>query len=303
MARRYGRSGGSGPGCVLLVLILVLYVMLGYLLSLPVLIPDALASQEPPLHATLPQLGILVALSYGAALGVDWSAGRGGRRRGPRWAVPLRAAVLAGLASLVAALVGTFLVPRVFGPDPGWALAADVQCAVVGAVARAWYKVVRGRARHTSRGRAAAVGAKPAPGEVWLALVPYRERDERSRHYCVILNARADHAEVLQITTKDKDGRPDHIRMGTDGWNRTGKPCWVEVGVAPRTVPYEDFLDDRAKGPCPPGTWRQIRRRQADLGPTRPPAGSSREAGVPAQRGPARRPGRWLGRLTGRSRV
>ncbi|MFJ1705049.1 hypothetical protein [Kitasatospora sp. NPDC088346] len=206
-------------------LIVVLFVALGYLLGLPVLVPDLMAAQDPPQHANLPQLGVLVALAYGTALVLAWTAGRGGRR-GPWWAVPLRAAVLTGLASLLAVLVREFLAPKVFGPEPGWVPTADLQCLVVGVAARVWFKVVRGRARRAPhRPPATAGGATPAPGEVWLALVPYRERDERSRHYCVIVNAHADHAEVLQITTKDKDDRPDHIRMGTDGWNRSGKPC------------------------------------------------------------------------------
>jgi hypothetical protein len=282
---------------------LIFFAVLGDLLALPVLIPDLLAVQEPPQQATVAQVAVLVAISYGVALLLDWLAGRA--RRVPLWVVPLRAAGLTALCSLVAVLVRDFLVPKIFGQDPGWTMAATVQCVVVGTLAWTWFKSVRAWARNAPHGwEVGGGGAQPSPGEVWLAMVPFRERDEEAKHYCVILRTYGDHAEVLQITSKNKENRDDHIRMRDEGWNWTGTPCWVEVGVPPRTVPFENFLTDRPQGPCPPTTWRQIKQRQAAVGSSRPPGGSRNPSrrpaapAVPGQSGPAR----WLSRLTDRRR-
>ncbi|MED7947998.1 hypothetical protein PUR56_04105 [Streptomyces sp. BE303] len=288
MARRYGSSGdgprgggrrSGGGGCLNAFFMLIFFTVLGYLLALPVLIPAVMKGQTPPLHATPAQVAILAGISYAVALLLDWQAGR--RRRVEPWVVPVRAAALTGLAALVAHLVGAYLAPQVFGVrDQAGANASALQCVVVGAIAWAWRLRVRSWAggpperswtpprRTDSRTRTV---ARPAAGEVWVAMVPFRDRAEAARHYCVILQAQQGYAEVLQITSKDKDHRDDYIRMENEGWDRTGKPSWVEVGMVPRRVPYESFLSDHPQGPCPPRIWREIQRRQSALGPGRPP--------------------------------
>ncbi len=299
---------------------LPLCAVLGYLLALPVLIPALVAAQRPPRHTTAGQLAILVGIAYAVALLLDRRAGRG--RRVARWVVPARAAVLTAVSSLVAQLVGGSVVPKVFeGRDPASANGYALQCLAVGALAWAWRLAVRAwagapaererpprgpRASRADGGTRGAAGsarasrtatvARPSAGEVWVAMVPFRDRAEAARHYCVVVGTRAGYAEVLQITSKDKDHRDDYIRMENEGWDRTGKASWVEIGIAPRRVPYESFLSDHPQGPCPPGIWREIQRRQAALGGGRVPRPRPVGGPAPSGRGPRRPPSSARGR-------
>ncbi|MER6359979.1 hypothetical protein [Kitasatospora sp. NPDC001527] len=312
MAYRYGSSAvpqrrrrPGGGGCLSAFFMLLFFVALGYPLALPVLMPALLEAQTPPQHVTSGQVAILVGIAYAVALLLDRQAGRA--RRVALWVVPARAAGLTAASSAAAHLVGAHLVPKVFGgQDPAAANGAALQCVVVGALAWAWRTRVRSwagdpspRVRTASRpvrgGTAprTATVARPAAGEVWVAMVPFRDRAEAARHYCVVVGARAGYAEVLQITSKDKEHRADYIRMENEGWDRTGKPSWVEIGMTPRRVPYESFLSDHPQGPCPPRTWQEIQRRQTALGPARPPRPPRpRPSGGPAPssspRGPRR---------------
>ncbi|MFD5506658.1 hypothetical protein ACFWIB_02640 [Streptomyces sp. NPDC127051] len=129
------------------------------------------------------------------------------------------------------------------------------------------------RRKNTFRVRVAAVlaavaaktiGARPRPGEVWLAMVPLREDPEqRLRHYCVVLETGSGAARVAQITSKDKDGRRDHIRIPNHGWDEfSGRSHWVEIGREPRVVPYRRFLKFRPQGPCPDAVWSELQARR-----------------------------------------
>ncbi|MFE6871978.1 hypothetical protein ACFVFS_36235 [Kitasatospora sp. NPDC057692] len=281
-------------------------MVLGYPLAVPVLVPALMRAQTPPQHTTPGQVAILAGIAYAVALLVDLQASRG-RRAAPRWVSPARAAALAAACSLVAHLVGAYLVPKALGAgqDPAAANGYALQCLAVGVFAWAWRLGVRAwagepverpRPRRTapSPDRASsrtATVSRPAAGEVWVAMVPFRDRAEAARHYCVVVGVRSGYAEVLQITSKDKDHRDDYIRMENEGWDRTGKPSWVEIGMAPRRVPYESFLSDHPQGPCPPRIWREIQRRQAAPGAARPPRPPrTRPSGGPAPsaRGPRR---------------
>ncbi|MFB6888167.1 hypothetical protein ACFCX4_02490 [Kitasatospora sp. NPDC056327] len=290
---------------------LLFFVALGYPLALPVMMPALMKAQNPPQHTTGGQVAILVAIAYAVALLLDWQAGRA--RRVEFWVVPARAAGLTAASSVVAHLVGAYAVPKVFGVHDGAAAnGLALQSVAVGALAWAWRTRVRSWAgepvprprtrpdRVRSGTRAATTVTRPAAGEVWVAMVPFRDRAEAARHYCVIVGVQQGYAEVLQITSKDKDHRDDYIRMENEGWDRTGKPSWIEIGMVPRRVPYESFLSDRPQGPCPPRVWREIQRRQAALGPGRPPRPrpSGGPSGGPAAsaRGPRRPPNSARGR-------
>ncbi|MFC5663081.1 hypothetical protein ACFP3U_08810 [Kitasatospora misakiensis] len=291
---------------------LLFCTLLGYLLALPVLLPALMAAQTPPQHTNGGHLAVLVGVSYTVALLLDRLAARRRRRVAP-WVVPVRPAVLAAASSLVAHLVGAYAVPKVFGAqDPAAANGYTLQCLAVGALAWAWWLGVRAWsgdpvARRPARpartggrpGRSSARTAtvvRPTAGEVWVAMVPFRDRAEAARHYCVVVGTRADYAEVLQITSKDKDHRDDYIRMENEGWDRTGKPSWIEIGIAPRRVPYESFLADHPQGPCPPDVWQEIQRRQAALGSGRVPRPRPVGGPGPSGRGPRRPPGSARGR-------
>lgn len=250
-----------------LAILVVVGLLVGEALAAPVLIPDLLAAQSPPQPVTVGQMAVLLGISFGTALLLSLSASH--RHRSRWWVAWVHAGVLVLLSALVAMLIHDRVAPKVFGPHPGWTPTEVLTVLAVCLTARLWYRIVRRYGGRYGKLRAHPAEWPPAAGEVWLAMVPYRESGRTARHYCVVLAAHQDYAEVLQITSKNKDGRDDHIRMGNKGWNRTRKPCWIEVGLSPRQVPYSDFLTDRPQGPCPAPTWRQIQQRQESLTPAR----------------------------------
>ncbi|MGW6913261.1 hypothetical protein ACWGB8_05470 [Kitasatospora sp. NPDC054939] len=262
MARRHdgARIGCIGWGVLLLFAPMILATV-GWVLALPVLAADLMGAQTPPVPVEWWHRAVTVVVSFGAALAADLAVAR--ERRVPFWVYPLRAAVVTVLAVVVAVLVRDLLVPGTGEQPVEWSQTANLQAVAAGLLAALWYGGLRFWARRAPKGWAGPNGTQPRPGEVWLAMVPYRETAQSARHYCVIVRTHAQHAEVLQITSKDKDGRSDHIRMGTEGWNSSGRPCWVEAGRPPRQVRYDDFLNNHPQGPCPPRTWTMIRQRQA----------------------------------------
>ncbi|MFJ3161128.1 hypothetical protein [Streptomyces kanasensis] len=219
---------------------------LGTLLVCPVTVPDLMAAQTPPQQPSPGESALLAAVSVLTALAVVWSAGRRRPGRGPALFL------LTVLLLLMCAAVTLWVRGRV-GTD-GWTLGATLESLAAGVTAL----LLRAALRRGERGR-------PLAGEVWLAMVPFREDDRRARHYCVVVARRRGYAEVLQITSQNKEGRRDHVWMPNAGWDPTsGKEHWVETGV-PRRVPYEDFLKARPQGPCPGTTWRVLRVRRRGL--------------------------------------
>ncbi|MFF3084404.1 hypothetical protein ACFVRB_05030 [Streptomyces nojiriensis] len=256
MARRSDTSCG-GIGCLGLLLVLFVLPTVGYLLAVPLALPDLLAEQTPPqqLHG-FGQYLVVYAIPTVVALLLALFASR--RRTGAWWLVPARAAAL--LALVAAALWWT---EGEVGDHPVWNVRATAESMAAGLVALAFVVAVR-RWDASRGGPRVTVGThRPAPGEIWLAMVPLREDPARQlRHYCVVLAVHPGHAEVAQITTKDKDGRADHIRMPNDGWDKaSGRPHWVEFGRTPRRVEYGMFLKSRPQGRCPAPVWRQLSRQ------------------------------------------
>ncbi|WKD31495.1 hypothetical protein [Streptomyces xanthophaeus] len=256
MARRSDTSCG-GIGCLALLLVLFVLPTVGYLLAVPLALPDLLAEQSPPqqLHG-FGQYLVVYAVPAVVALLLALFASR--RRTGGWWLVPVRAAVLLALVAGV-----LWWTESRVGEYPVWNVRATAESMAAGLVALAF--VVAVRRWDASRGgpRVAAGTRRPAPGEIWLAMVPLREDPARQlRHYCVVLAVHPGHVEVAQITTKDKDGRADHIRMPNDGWDKaSGRAHWVEFGRPPRRVEYGMFLKSRPQGRCPAPVWRQLSRQ------------------------------------------
>ncbi|MFJ3728157.1 hypothetical protein ACIPYQ_37095 [Streptomyces sp. NPDC090045] len=256
MGRRSDTSC-AGIGCAGLLLVVFVLPTVGYLLAVPLTLPDLLAEQTPPqqMHGFAQYL-VAYAIPVVVALVLALFASR--RRADARWLVPARAA---GLLSLVAAAL--WWTEGEVGDHPVWNVRATAESMAAGLVALAF--VVAVRRWDASRGGppVAASPRRPAPGEIWLAMVPLREDPARQlRHYCVVLAAHADHAEVAQITSKDKDGRSDHIRMPNDGWDQySGRDHWVESGLPPRRVDYRMFLTSRPQGRCPAPVWRELGRQ------------------------------------------
>ncbi|MFK4596031.1 hypothetical protein [Streptomyces pristinaespiralis] len=252
MARRDDTSC-AGIGCAGF-LILVVCVVVGSLLAQPVLIPDLLSVQTPP--QKLSGAGQYLAVYGVSVVTAAVLAVFSGRSRRFVWWV-----VLGRTALYLGAGWSAMLWAEAQVDSPYWNIRG---LAVSGATGVAAFVVHRGirwwDAARANRAPGSRLGRRPARGEVWLAMVPYRESDQAAQHYCVVLRTRAGHAEVLQITSKNKDGRADHIRIPNAGWDHvSGRDHWVEIGVPPRPVPYPDFLKSRPQGRCHRATWRQLR--------------------------------------------
>uniref|UniRef100_A0AAU2JZF3 Type II toxin-antitoxin system PemK/MazF family toxin n=1 Tax=Streptomyces sp. NBC_00049 TaxID=2903617 RepID=A0AAU2JZF3_9ACTN len=263
MARRNNTSC-AGIGCVGYLLVNALAIA-GFLLALPVVLPDLMAQQTPPVKPNgASEWAVLYGIPVAAACALAALAGRGGRF--VWWVFLARAALL--LAAVAAAVLS--VEGRV--ADLPWNARAVFESCAAGLAAL----VVHLGVRWWDRTR----GARPFPGEVWLAMVPLREDPKRQlRHYCVVLDTRLGSAEVAQITSKDKDGRRDHVRIPNEGWDEvSGRPHWVEIGREPRTVPYRKFLKARPQGRCPDEVFAQLRERRPAVRPA--PAGSAAEAGL-----------------------
>ncbi|WOI61217.1 hypothetical protein [Streptomyces fradiae] len=230
---------------------------LGKLLVTPVTVYDLMAAQSPPQQPVWWEWAVLCAVPVATAFALTWSSGR----RRPGRALALTAGTL--LLPVLSVAVALWVRDRV--GTGNWTLGATLESLAAGVAALVYRAVVRWRER-----------GRPLPGEVWLAMVPYRDSGEAARHYCVVLRRRGGHAEVLQITSQNKDGRRDHLPLPNGGWDTvSGKPHWVEAGLPPRRVPYRDFLKDRPQGPCPTAVWRQLRRPAAAPPPAPRPRASA----------------------------
>ncbi len=271
-----GRAVRGGPP-------LVAWLVAGFALALPVALADPSAGRyAPPEQPTPAQAaavyGVPLAVAFGVAAYTRWS------RPSPWWAYVVHAAVV--LAATQGAVIWTEARLGLSESDsPG--------LAQTGAAALAAYLCHRG-VRWWDDGGLNGGRRRPAPGEIWHASVPFRESAGEKPHYCVVMRPRLRHVEVLQITSQDKDHRADFVRIPNDGWDSSsGKAHWVEIGLPPRLVPYENFTRTRPKGRCPKPTWRQLRAGRPATGPVR--TLRSRVKGVTptamarAARGPRRR--------------
>ncbi|MEV8531801.1 hypothetical protein [Streptomyces sp. NPDC051211] len=266
MARRNNESC-AGTGCAGAVL-LVGWVMVGYFLTLPTTMKQLLAVQTPPqqVQGFLEHL-VLYAIPVAAALAVAAAASK--QRPFIPWLVLARAALVLAAAYFAARWADGEVADV---PADQWNIRATAVAGAAGLAVlvlrsgfRAWDQKyggaapTRGAARYRAR-----FGHRPVAGQIWLADVPLREDASQTlRHYCVITRTRLFHAEVLQITSKNKDGRRDFIRLPNHGWHENDNtPHWVECGQQPRRVSYGKFLTNRPQGPCPRDAWKQLRTRQ-----------------------------------------
>ncbi|MER6572515.1 type II toxin-antitoxin system PemK/MazF family toxin [Streptomyces sp. NPDC001093] len=147
--------------------------------------------------------------------------------------------------------------------DTSWwlALAAVILLALVATLVDGWG---RGR-RYAGRrlrplGRAGtrpARAARPAPGDIWWADVPYEDRADAKDRPCLVLAVRGNRATVAKITSKYHDERAGVIPLppGAVGDAR-GRPSFLETDEL-REVPVGDFR--RRVGVVDPVLWDQVR--------------------------------------------
>jgi hypothetical protein len=60
---------------------------------------------------------------------------------------------------------------------------------------------------------AAPAAARPRPGEIWWADVPYEDGAGSKVRPCLVLRTGRYGAQVLKITSQDKSNRTDHVRI------------------------------------------------------------------------------------------
>ncbi|MGW7258478.1 hypothetical protein [Streptomyces sp. NPDC054834] len=277
MARRSDTPGCGCGGCLGL---LLGWQVVGYVLLLPVTLPALLAVQKHGPRTTTPvQDAGLWTVSALVVLALAWAA-QGRRRPKPLLLLP-HTALLSGAAAL--AVWGATRVNRSIAvylrahPATGaasptelpWSFTATLETvAAAVAVAITFHAVRRWCRRDEPPLRVVIPGPRPGTnqevrlpraGEIWLADVPLREDDSQTlQHYCVVVRNHASHAEVMQITSKDKTGRRDFIPIPNDDWDYTEREHWLEVALPPRRVPYGGFLKSTPQGDCPEETWQAI---------------------------------------------
>ncbi|GGJ17950.1 type II toxin-antitoxin system PemK/MazF family toxin [Streptomyces brasiliensis] len=142
--------------------------------------------------------------------------------------------------------------------DTSWwlALAAVVLLALVATLVDGW-----GRSRRPQRtrppGRRERAAARPAPGDIWWANVPYEQGPGTKDRPCLVLAVHGKRATVAKITSKYHDERAGVIPLppGSVG-DAHGRPSFLETDEL-RQVPVWDFR--RRVGVVDPVLWDQVR--------------------------------------------
>lgn len=145
--------------------------------------------------------------------------------------------------------------------DTSWwlALAAVLLLALVATLVDGWGRGHRrrpgGRTRPPRGPRGP--GARPQPGEIWWAQVPYEDGPGDKDRPCLVLAVRRRRARVAKITSKYHDERAGVIALppGTVG-DAHGRPSFLETDEL-REVPVGDFR--RRAGVLDPAVWDQVR--------------------------------------------
>ncbi|WP_405480871.1 type II toxin-antitoxin system PemK/MazF family toxin [Streptomyces sp. NBC_00009] len=145
--------------------------------------------------------------------------------------------------------------------DTSWwlALAAVLLLALVATLVDGWGRGHRrrpgGRTRPPRGPRGP--GARPQPGEIWWAQVPYEDGPGDKDRPCLVLAVRRRRARVAKITSKYHDERAGVIALppGTVG-DAQGRPSFLETDEL-REVPVGDFR--RRAGVLDPAVWDQVR--------------------------------------------
>ena len=99
----------------------------------------------------------------------------------------------------------------------------------------------------------------PQPGQIWQAKVPFEDGSGVKKRPCVVLGFTGEWYLVLTITSKDKGGRFDTVRIPTLHWDPTAlHDSYLKVTPA-LGIFGADFLYHR--GLVDPSTWAYVCRR------------------------------------------
>ncbi|MFI6587227.1 type II toxin-antitoxin system PemK/MazF family toxin [Embleya sp. NPDC050493] len=100
--------------------------------------------------------------------------------------------------------------------------------------------------------------ARPAPGQIWWASVPFDEGDEAKDRPCLVVRVGPRGAEVLKITSRDQSTRDRYVRLPTKTWDPgADRRSWLETRPL-RTIDHDAFR--RPAGVCDRRVWSRISR-------------------------------------------
>jgi hypothetical protein len=99
----------------------------------------------------------------------------------------------------------------------------------------------------------------PQPGQIWQADVPFEDGTGSKRRPCVVLEFTGTRYMVLAITSKDKGGRYDTVRIPTSHWDPKARHD-SNLKITPALpVDQADFVYHR--GWLDSRSWEHVRRR------------------------------------------
>ncbi|MFF1730907.1 type II toxin-antitoxin system PemK/MazF family toxin [Streptomyces sp. NPDC058247] len=145
--------------------------------------------------------------------------------------------------------------------DTSWwlALAAVLLLALVATLVDGWGRGHRRRPGGRTRPPRGphARGARPQPGEIWWAQVPYEDGPGGKDRPCLVLTVHRRRVRVAKITSKYHDERAGVIALppGSVG-DAQGRPSFLETDEL-LEVPVGDFR--RRAGVLDPVVWDQVR--------------------------------------------
>ncbi|MEU1180168.1 hypothetical protein ABZ464_21410 [Streptomyces sp. NPDC005820] len=259
-----GTTSCAGLGCLGLVLLHV-WVPVGYLLAAPVTVPSLLAAQSPAVRTPFAAPWLLVTMALLVAALVTWRAGHRGRVR--PWLLLAQSAGLVSLSVVVALWVRSQVEPPALRMAKGdtdgvWTVVSEAQTLAVMLVAVVFFLVVRKVSPAPPSRWAAGMRPlgrpSPSPGEIWLFEQTVKSGD-RKRRPCLVIDRDDERARVLWFDWHPSETPGASVAVLDGAWNAgwNGDTRWVNVR-RPRDVPLTD--GSRMLGQCPFKTWLQVRK-------------------------------------------
>src|SRR2546421_3878970 len=100
--------------------------------------------------------------------------------------------------------------------------------------------------------------ARPAPGEIWWADVPYQDGNGSKVRPCLVLRTGRGGSAVLKITSQDQSARGAHLRLPTAGWDpRADHDSWLDLR-SPYQLRQASF--QRRAGVVDARSWKAVCR-------------------------------------------
>lgn len=98
--------------------------------------------------------------------------------------------------------------------------------------------------------------ARPRPGEIWNAEVPFEDNGSESKDRPVlVVRVSGDHAAVMKITSQDKSRFDNYLHLPHARWRKVlTKDSWLDLATT--DLPLRNFRSLR--GRCRPDVWRAI---------------------------------------------